>query len=377
MQRVGLFVGIQLLLSAMSFAQFSDYEMWLGTGIKQQVAKEWSWSVQWENRWNQGIRWHDQGLVDFAIERRLNKHWNVNGQLRVSERQEVFGGYLSRRRWAVRLNGDWNAGPGKLLIRMMLTEAYEPLTALDGINKDAWEPTTRLRLGYSWDWNDYWESGASWEVFRTATGAWSERWTTSIGRPLASSIDIEMGYLFGNEWYESDPWRSHTFRVKTTWTLQDWNPKKRPTLSVVWKDGERFRQPGEKDCAPCRIEMLRVSEVNSKNDAGDYIEIQNAGPAACSLKDWRITDDLSSAGFQFDEVILPESGCWLGYEGGRNSFDFGLSADGEVLYLMPPDGANTVELHLLPAREGLSLSFDESWVCRYIEPSPGWVETRK
>ena len=91
-------------------AQYTDTEFWLGSGVSQSINKDLSWSLQWENRWTQGMRWHDQGLVDAALEYDLNKHWSLNAQWRFSERQLAEGGYATRRRGALRLLGDWKAG---------------------------------------------------------------------------------------------------------------------------------------------------------------------------------------------------------------------------------------------------------------------------
>ena len=62
--------------------QYTDTECWVGTGVGQSLNKTWSWSLQWENRWTQGASWHEQGLVDAAVEYRVNKHWDLNMQWR-------------------------------------------------------------------------------------------------------------------------------------------------------------------------------------------------------------------------------------------------------------------------------------------------------
>ena len=54
---------LAVMVTSSARAQYVDEELWLGSGLKQAINKDLSWSLQWENRWTQGMRWHDQGLL--------------------------------------------------------------------------------------------------------------------------------------------------------------------------------------------------------------------------------------------------------------------------------------------------------------------------
>ena len=127
---------LAVMVTSSARAQYVDEELWLGSGLKQAINKDLSWSLQWENRWTQGMRWHDQGLLDVAIEYQWDKHWSMNAQWRFSERQQKEGGYVPRQRGALRLLGDWKAGRGKVKGRLMWTEDWNPLLAWRDLRND-------------------------------------------------------------------------------------------------------------------------------------------------------------------------------------------------------------------------------------------------
>jgi len=354
------------------FAQYTDVEAWLGAGIRQSFRSDWKWSLQWENRWNQDLHWHEQGLIDVAVDRKLTKHWELSAQWRFSERQEKFGGYTPQRRAALRLNGSWKAGAGDVTLRIMGTEAWRPERNGEQFKSNVWEPTTRIRLGYG---QRVWESlkaDVSWEWFRRLDGDMSERWQASLAKEIAKDWDVEVAYLWGNPWRETDPWRNHIVRFQTRYTLPEVakNKSKHIPPARVFVNGKPARSMHE-DCTPCALTDLVIQEVHSKGDPADYIEIINKGDAACDLHGWRLTDDFTSDGFTFGAVSLPSGAVWLGYEDGKNSFGFGIAAEGESLFLIQPDGLASKETTLLPALENQAQGLDSSRNWRFMNPSPG------
>jgi hypothetical protein len=369
---------LAVMVTSSARAQYVDEELWLGSGLKQAINKDLSWSLQWENRWTQGMRWHDQGLLDVAIEYQWDKHWSLNAQWRFSERQQKEGGYEPRRRGALRLLGDWKAGRGKVKGRLMWTEDWNPLLAWRDLGTTRWEPTTRMRLGYERPLPMRAKVGASWEVFYRGEGKWSERWQTSASWDVSKNWAVGLSYLFGNEWRADDPWRSHVVRVKTTWTLPDATIKRNDAPAArMYAGGTAVKRMRAVSCEPCTVNQLRITEVNGKGVPADFIELFNQGDTPCDLEGWRITDALDRPGWTFSSVLLPNGACWLGYQGGRNSFDFGISAEGERLFLVAPDGVNFQKHDVQESIEGRSQGVDKSGNWAIFDPSPGTVDHYK
>jgi hypothetical protein len=354
------------------FAQYTDVEAWLGAGIRQSFRSDWTWSLQWENRWNQDLHWHEQGLIDVAVDRKLSKHWEVSAQWRFSERQEMVGAYTSQRRAALRLNGSWKAGAGDFALRIMGTEAWSPMRSSGEFKLNDWEPTTRIRLGYGQRVGESLKADVSWEWFRRLDGDMSERWQASLEKEIAKDWDVELAYLWGNPWREVDPWGSHVFRFQTRFTLPDGSKGKPKFIppARVFTNGKPAR-PAHEDCLPCALTDLYIQEVHAKGDPADYIEIVNKGGDTCDLLGWQLTDDLSAEGFTFGAVSLAPGAVWLGYEDGKNSFRFGIAAEGESLFLIQPDGLDSKESTLLPTLENRAQGLDSAGIWRFVNPTPG------
>jgi len=353
--------------------QYTDVECWLGTGVGQSLNKSWSWSLQWENRWTQDATWHDQGLIDASLEYRLNKHWDVNAQWRFSERQQLDGGYLPQQRGALRLLGGWKVGSGKVRFRLMGSEDWLPTARAEGVLRD-WnpEPTLRIRWGYEQELSKRLDAVASWEVFVRNNGRKSERWQAAVTYAASKQINVKAAYLWGNEWGISDPWRSHVLRIQLNWKLPDAQKRtwRRIPPARVYDDGVVQRLVPSA-CEPCTKAQLVVTEVHTRGSRADYIEIQNAGLSPCDLGGWRMTDDPEKEGFVFNTACLPTEMMWLGYQGGRNSFDFGLSAEGELLYLFSPSGEDRLIYSLLFNADGRPQGFQSTGTWDFISPSPG------
>jgi hypothetical protein len=112
--------------------------------------------------------------------------------------------------------------------------------------------------------------------------------------------------------------------------------------------------------------------VHAKGDPADYIELRNAAQEPCDLEGWELTDNQDQPGLVFGTMILPSGGCWLGYESGKGSFSFGISAESEIIYLKIPSGE--VRSWALPlAEKKRSVSFDMLGNKWFSAPSPGSV----
>lgn len=375
----GLFLACGMALVGAVWGQYTDMECWLGAGVKQSVNKSWSWSLQWENRFTQDASWHEQGLVDAALEYRLNKHWDVNMQWRFSERQGLDGGYTARRRVALRAIGGWRLGPGKAAVRLMASEDWLARSVFLPNEATAvpanFTPVWRTRVGYGVRLNKRWKADASWEVFYRSGGRWNERWQLALGADLTKRWGAEVAYLWGNAWLDTDPWRSHVIRVQTNYALQKPKRPLRPVPATrVYESGKRMRMVPEPDCAVCDAAAIRITEVHTQGKPSDYIEIQNASNQPCSLKGWHITDAKDKDGWSLPEHCLASGAVVLGYEDGRNGFNFGLSSDGEVLFLVAPSGEIAVERPLLPALENRSQGLDSTGSWTHLVPTPGEVE---
>ena len=372
-----------VLLAFAAFAlsasgQYTDTECWVGTGVGQSLNKTWSWSLQWENRWSQGASWHEQGLVDAAVEYRVNKHWDLNMQWRFSERQQLDGGYAARRRIALRAIGSWKVGPGKWSTRIMTTEDWDARPWFSGVRPEGQAaplmPTVRSRVAYGRKVADRLDAELSWEVFHRQGGRWSERWQASLGTELSKRWDVELAYLWGNEWLDPDPWRSHVLRIQTSYTLRKPDqPFKRIPSTRVYAEGQRTKLSGT--CPVCTAQQIRITEIHAKGEPADYIEVQNASDAACSLTGWRLTDDLTQVGWELPGGCLPPGAVVLGYENGRGGFPFGLSASGETLFLLDSVGDVKRQIQVLPTVENRAQGPGNSGNWSSVEPSPGKVKS--
>lgn len=89
--------------------------------------------------------------------------------------------------------------------------------------------------------------------------------------------------------------------------------------------------------------------TDEDGDFSDWIEIHNAGSSTVNLLDWRLSDRASLANaWRFPATNLPPNGYLLVFASGKDRripgatlhTDFRLSADGEYLALIKPDGTN-------------------------------------
>lgn len=358
-------------------AQYADVGLWFGAGLKQDLNKAWNWTLEWENRWDMGITHHDRMLVDIGLERRLNKHWDLNGQWRWSE-DEVGLGYLPSNRIALRLNGGWKSGPGQFRTRIMATQDWTSRRAFEGSGDANFEPTLRLRWGYDVRINNDWEAGTSVEILKTAPLIAADdlrsRWQLGASRKMSESWSLQVIYLLGNEWLEDDPWTDHIFRVQSNWNLVDWKDlgkRQRIPKSKTYPPPHLNRNaPSPPTKVACSIEQILWSEVDAKGQPADFIELKNAGAEGCSMEGWRLTDSLEQLGLIFGDVFIPSEGYWVGYEGGQNSFDFGISAEGESLFLISPNG-EALTLTTLNQPDERSQNLDFSGVLKLLPRSPG------
>jgi sugar lactone lactonase YvrE len=103
--------------------------------------------------------------------------------------------------------------------------------------------------------------------------------------------------------------------------------------------------------APVITEFMASNKTTLTDANGaysDWIEIHNPDPTPVDLKDWVLTDDASNpTKWRFPAITIPAGGYLVVYASSNDLTDptkelhtnFGLSADGEYLGLIKPDGS--------------------------------------
>ena len=120
---------------------------------------------------------------------------------------------------------------------------------------------------------------------------------------------------------------------------------------------DRVKQVAPVQPIVCSSDAAYVSGVHAKGQPADWIVITNRSNNWCTLKGWRLTDSLEKTGLEFDAVVLPPQARWKGYEKGEGSFSFGVSADGERLFWIHPEG-QMQEIQVGPQASEYPQSFD-------------------
>ena len=125
----------------------------------------------------------------------------------------------------------------------------------------------------------------------------------------------------------------------------------------------------------CVLGDVYVSEAANQGDPDDYIEVVNGGTQVCTLAGFQLDDSEELEDFTFGNIILNPGDYWLGYENAENSFNSGLSAEGDLVVFADSDG-NILTLILdvsMATDDGveLSQSFDIDGFGCYTMPTPG------
>ena len=125
----------------------------------------------------------------------------------------------------------------------------------------------------------------------------------------------------------------------------------------------------------CVLGDVYVSEAANQGDPDDYIEVVNGGTQECTLAGFQLDDSEELEDFTFGNIILFPGDYWLGYENAENSFNSGLSAEGDLVVFADSDG-NILTLILdvsMATDDGveLSQSFDIDGFGCYTMPTPG------
>jgi hypothetical protein len=360
-------------------AQYTDAGAWVGFAVDQKVAKDWNWSLKWENRWAMGGTWHDRGFVNAGVGYRLNKTWRLGAQYRWIERHRVGGFYESGRRFAFRLDGKAKKGPGEWKWRLMTTKAWNPLYKNEGalVTEDL---VQRFRLGYAMDLIDRWKLVPSYEIFakdiESGSVDLSTRIQVQLRHEMSQHLSFGVAYVWSDEWQAVDPWSEHVVRFNVNWRLSDFKARERkksvPPARVYSAQGQRWSPPRQ-SFRQCAADQIYVSEVHPKGKPADFIELRNASPNACDLSGFSLTDDLKQEGLVFGITILPSGGCWLGYEEGKGSFSFGISAEAETIYLKNSSG-EVRSWEVMAEDVKSSVSFDFAGNSTFSTPSPGRVD---
>ena len=125
----------------------------------------------------------------------------------------------------------------------------------------------------------------------------------------------------------------------------------------------------------CVLGDVYVSEAANQGDPDDYIEVVNGGAQECTLAGFQLDDSEELEDFTFGNIILNPGDYWLGYENAENSFNSGLSAEGDLVVFADSDGNMlTLTLEVSMATDDgveLSQSFDIDGAGCYTMPTPG------
>ena len=125
----------------------------------------------------------------------------------------------------------------------------------------------------------------------------------------------------------------------------------------------------------CILGEVYVSEAANQGDPDDYIEVVNGGTQECTLAGFQLDDSEELEDFTFGNIILNPGDYWLGYENAENSFNSGLSAEGDLVVFADSDGNMLIlTLDLSMATDDgveLSQSFDIDGFGCYTMPTPG------
>jgi len=125
----------------------------------------------------------------------------------------------------------------------------------------------------------------------------------------------------------------------------------------------------------CVLGDVFVSEAANAGDPDDYIEIVNGGFEKCTLAGFQLDDSEDLEDFTFGNVVLTQGEFWFGYENAEDSFNSGLSIEGDLVVFADSDG-NMLTLNLevsMATDDGveLSQSFDVDGFGCYTMPTPG------
>ena len=125
----------------------------------------------------------------------------------------------------------------------------------------------------------------------------------------------------------------------------------------------------------CILGEVYVSEAANQGDPDDYLEVVNGGTQECTLAGFQLDDSEELEDFTFGNIILNPGDYWLGYENAENSFNSGLSAEGDLVVFADSDGNMlTLTLEVSMATDDgveLSQSFDIDGFGCYTMATPG------
>ena len=124
----------------------------------------------------------------------------------------------------------------------------------------------------------------------------------------------------------------------------------------------------------CQIGVVYVTEAHSEGAlagyGNDYVEIYNSGDAPCSLEGFKLDDNDTFSDLTFGAVIVEAGGYWLGIKDEPGSFQSGLGANGDFVYLMDLEGDVAV-VELASAAGAAAQIFDAAGNGCYAIPTPG------
>ena len=125
----------------------------------------------------------------------------------------------------------------------------------------------------------------------------------------------------------------------------------------------------------CVLGDVFVSEAANAGDPEDYIEIVNGGVEECTLAGFQLDDSEDLEDFTFGNIILTPGELWFGYENAEDSFNSGLSIEGDLVVFADAAGNMlTITIYSSMVNDDgveLSQSFDVDGSGCYTMPTPG------
>ena len=202
----------------------------MALGIKQEFAKKWTWSAELEHRFDADWTRHKTGLIDVAIRRKLSKHWSLGLQFRARESKSDYGGYVSKQRLALCLQGELDAWGGELKGRLMVSQSSGSNSFWEDGPEDLMNESGRIRVGYQTELKEDWDMTTSFEAFHNLTDmrlGWKRaRYVLDLDYRMSKRWKFGLGYFLSREWNNTDPWTVHVVRLKAGYSLKKRKRKK-------------------------------------------------------------------------------------------------------------------------------------------------------
>ncbi len=151
--RVYLFIFLTFLLSILLctpiFGQYKDAGLWTSVNFEARVVKKLSFNLAEEVRFNENITEAGVIFTDVGLSYKINKHFQIAGNYRFTQRRKTDDYYSFRHRFYVDFKYEKKIKPFQFQIRSRVQDEYADIgRALDGgVPEYYW----RNKLTLKWD----------------------------------------------------------------------------------------------------------------------------------------------------------------------------------------------------------------------------------